>query len=576
MSYTRSAFAKRRNKGKHMKAVIYARYSSDLQRQASIEDQFRNCLSVIEHEGWELVGKYSDEAMSGANADRSGYQALLEAAKRKDFDVIVVDEVSRLWRDQEEQWRAVKRLEFYQIHIRGANDGVNTLSEGFGLLLSIRGAINEEARREIGKRTHRGLTGQALNGHNCGGKSYGYRHIPIEDPTRRDYLGRPVVVAVRREIEPEQAKWVRKIFEWYADGQSPRSIADKLNSLGVPPPGANWNRRARQCRGWSGSAIYGDLKRGFGILCNPLYVGRYIWNRTQRLIDPDTKTRKHVPRPREEWIVQEKSELRVVSQELWERVQTRLRTQRNKSGAIREALHKNARTGRGPKYLFSGLLKCAVCGGNFIIVNEHSYGCGTHKDRGPHVCSNNLKVPRRVVEAKLLESIKHDLFTEPYIRLFKQETAKLLAERKRKITDKKAIDRKLAKAEQEIDNLLSAIKAGIVTASTKSELEKLEAERERLLSQLKVDTRKLDKVGHILPRAVDRFKEIVDNLETVTLRDVARARTQIGHLLGEITLHAKNGYLEAELAGDFAGMLKLAEINLVPRRGLEPPRGCPH
>lgn len=93
-----------------MKAAIYARYSSDLQRQASIEDQFRNCLSVIEHEGWELVGKYSDEAMSGANADRSGYQALLEAAKRKDFDVIVVDEVSRLWRDQEEQWRAVKTL----------------------------------------------------------------------------------------------------------------------------------------------------------------------------------------------------------------------------------------------------------------------------------------------------------------------------------------------------------------------------------------------------------------------------------------------------------------------------------
>ncbi len=217
-----------------------------------------------------------------------------------------------------------------------------------------------------------------------------------------------------------------------------------------------------------------------------------------------------------------------------------------------------------------------MCGGNFIIVNKHSYGCGTHKDRGPHVCANNLEVPRRVVEAKLLESIKHDLFTEPYIRLFKRETAKLLAEHKRKTTDKKVIDRKLEKAEQEIDNILSAIKAGIVTASTKAELEKLEAERERLLSQLKVDTRKLDKVGHILPRAVDRFKDIVDNLETVTLRDVARARTQIGHLLGEIALHPKNGYLEAELAGDFAGMLKLAEINVVPRRGLEPPRGCPH
>ncbi len=59
----------------------------------------------------------------------------------------------------------------------------------------------------------------------------------------------------------------------------------------------------------------------------------------------------------------------------------------------------------------------------------------------------------------------------------------------------------------------------------------------------------------------------------MTLRDVARARTQIGHLLGEITLHPKNGYLEAELAGDLAGMLKLAEINVVPRKALSQFRG---
>jgi hypothetical protein len=176
MSYTRSAFAKRRNKGKHMKAVIYARYSSDLQRQASIEDQFRNCLSVIEHEGWELVGKYSDEAMSGANADRSGYQALLEAAKRKDFDVIVVDEVSRLWRDQEEQWRAVKRLEFYQIHIRGANDGVNTLSDRQAHASGPdRASVKwPQLRREVVRLpsyTYRGPNAQRLSGSSrCGGR----------------------------------------------------------------------------------------------------------------------------------------------------------------------------------------------------------------------------------------------------------------------------------------------------------------------------------------------------------------------------------------------------------------------
>lgn len=544
-----------------MRAALYARYSSDKQREASIEDQFRNCLRLAEREDWQIIHKYTDEALSGAKINRPGYQALLEAAKRKEFDVIVVDEVSRLWRDQEEQWKAVKRLEYQQVHIRGVNDGVNTLSEGFGLLLSIRGAINEEARREIAKRTHRGLTGQAMQGNNAGGKSYGYRHVPIEDATRRDHLGRPLVIAVRREINPEQAEIVRRIFQRFADGYSPRRIAEELNKNKVPPPGAGWNRKTRKCRGWSASAIYGDQKRGFGILINPLYNGTYIWNRTRRQIDPDTKARKHSPRPGNEWIVQEAPELRIVPPELWEKVQTRLKAQRQRSTFQREKISQSARTGRGPKYLFSGLLKCGTCGANYVMVNEHSYGCAAHRDSGPSVCANELRVPRRVVEEKLLEGIKHDLFTPEYIKLFKQEVSRRLVEQKRKATDLGPIKKKLAKVETEIQNILTAIKAGIVTASTKTELEKLETERDSLLKALNVDTRKLDNLGHILPRAVERFKQMIDDLETVTLRDVARARTQIKHLVGDVKLIAEEGRLEAELAGNYAGLLRLTAGN---------------
>jgi DNA invertase Pin-like site-specific DNA recombinase len=139
-----------------MRVAIYARYSTDLQRQASIEDQYRTCLVRIERESWTVVAKYKDEAISGAKADRPGYQALLEAAKRREFDVIVCEEVSRLWRNQGEQWTACERLEYWGVHIVGCNDGIDT-RQGYGLLLGVRGAINEEYRREIAKRTHRGL-----------------------------------------------------------------------------------------------------------------------------------------------------------------------------------------------------------------------------------------------------------------------------------------------------------------------------------------------------------------------------------------------------------------------------------
>ena len=92
-----------------------------------------------------------------------------------------------------------------------------------------------------------------------------------------------MVTAVRREIDEEQAKWVRKKFEWYADGRSPRWIAGELNRLGVPSP-----RNGT----WAATAIYGNPETYTGILNNPLYNGEYIWNRSEWVKDPEPGKRK--------------------------------------------------------------------------------------------------------------------------------------------------------------------------------------------------------------------------------------------------------------------------------------------
>lgn len=528
-----------------MKAAIYARYSSENQREASIEDQARNCERACSQHGFQITHRFDDQAMSGAKVDRPGYLALLEAARQHEFDIIIVDEVSRLWRDQEEQWRAVKLLEFRGIHILGVSDGINTQAGGYRLLLSIRGAMNEEARREVAWRTHRGQEGQARKGYNAGGRLYGYRNVPEYHPNEKDHLGRPVVVAVRREVEPEQAKWVLWIFERYAGGWVPRKIADELNKLGVSSPGSTWARKvARRCNGWAASGIYGDQKKGFGILFNPLYAGRYIWNRTKRVINPETNGRQHKLRPESEWLVQEMPELRIVPEDLWQRVQARRRREANEAAA-------RGRHPGGPpaRYLLSGFLRCGVCGGSYVMMNGRYYGCGTHKDRGSSICPNSKRIPRIVAEQKLLAGVKQKLLSPENIQLFRKELVKAIAAEERAERDDTR-RRRLAQVEQEIANIVQAIKAGAYSQVLQAELARLEAEREKLSEALKAP--QAMQVLDLLPDAIEEYRKAIEQLEEFAREenDIETARELLRDRLGTDkipVIPTHDGHLEAEL-----------------------------
>jgi site-specific DNA recombinase len=559
-----------------MKAAFYARYSTDMQREASIDDQYRNCQTQADKENWEVVARYDDKAMSGTDADRPGLNTMMAAAMAGEFDVLIVDDLSRLSRDDIAMKTALRRLKFRDVRVIAVSDGFDTDSKSHKVQAFARSFINEVYLDDLREKTHRGMTGRAQQGNNTGGRSYGYRHVPIEDPKRFDEYGRPVIIAVTREIDPEQAKWVENIFQWYAHGHPPRWIAAELNRLGIPSPRGGT---------WAGSAIHGDMSKGTGLLNNELYIGNYVWNRSRWVRNPDTGKKTRIARPEQEWVTKEMPALRIVSPELWDRVKSRQKTQHERGLVVRKALHKNARTGAGPKYLFSGLLKCHCCGANYVIVDSYRYGCAKHRDRGPAVCKNDLKAPRKLVEERLLEGIKRDLFTDEGIALFKKEVVRLLAERARNQgRDQEKAKRRLARVEREIVNIMVAIKQGILTATTKAELQKAEAEKASLEKAMNADTGALDGIPTLLPRATDRFRALVSDLEGVTQAQVARARNSIKALVGgEINLIPMEGnYLEAELRGDYGGLVKLAnespggkagagrKLSLVAGVGFEP------
>ena len=135
-----------------MKVAIYARYSSDNQRDASIDDQFRICREFARKQGWRIEREYSDHAISGATLLRPGFQAMMSAALRREVDVVLAESLDRFSRDQEDTAGLFKRLTF-------AGVSIVTLAEGdiTFLHIGLKGTMNAMFLKELADKTRRGL-----------------------------------------------------------------------------------------------------------------------------------------------------------------------------------------------------------------------------------------------------------------------------------------------------------------------------------------------------------------------------------------------------------------------------------
>ena len=295
-----------------MKAAIYARYSGDHQRESSIDDQVRNCTRYIDAESFIVSKHYHDKAITGAVKARPGYLQMLKDAEARVFDVLVVDDLSRLSRDDYEMKGVLRRLQWQGVRVIGVSDGYDSARKGHKIHAGFKGLMNEMFLDDLRDKTHRGMTGQALKGYNCGGRTYGYRNVPIEDAARHDAYGRPLVIAVRYEIDSSQAEQVRQIHAWYAEGHSYSWIADALNRKHIPASrGGSW--------AMSGIKV---------ILENEMYEGRLVWNRREWVKHPDTGKRTYKERPESEWIVTDNPELRIVPPDIIDAI--RIRQKKNR------------------------------------------------------------------------------------------------------------------------------------------------------------------------------------------------------------------------------------------------------
>ena len=451
-----------------MRAAIYARFSTDKQSENSIADQIRVCERLAERCGFEVVERFSDAAVSGGTAYRAGYQRLLEAARHRVIDVIVAEDISRLWRLLAEQAPRLAELRDLGVHV--VTHDLDTRQDNAGILGAVNGAMSEQYRQEIARRTRRGLEGRARARQATGGRSYGY--VAACDTPDGE-----------RAIHAEQAAIVRRIFRMYAEGAGPRTIAATLNEARISSPGSGWNRITRRRAGWVQSAIAGDAGRGIGILNNELYIGRIIWNRFRWVRSAsDSSRRRAVLNPRSEWIVHTDERLRIVPQELWDRVKARQRARSENVGAsVRRGLNAVSaqRAGRKPKYLFSGLLNCGTCGARFVIADRTHYACASRVNGGAAACASDVRVKRETIESGLLAGIKNDLLAPEVMAEVRRHVHQIVRDHARTSPDE---GNRLYVVEREVANLTDAIASGTLRASAAlaERLARAEAELARL------------------------------------------------------------------------------------------------
>ena len=186
-----------------------------------------------------------------------------------------------------------------------------TVAEGdiSSLQVGLKGTMNELLLKDLAQKTHRGLEGRVRAGMSGGGLCYGYDLIPGQTGARR--------------INEAEVVIVRRIFQEYAAGRGPRTIAARLNEEGVPGSFG---------RPWRDTTIRGHITRGTGVLNNELYIGRLVWNRLRYLEDPASGRRRSRLNGSERLIVEEVPDLRIVDDELWAAVKAR-QTSIRESGA---------------------------------------------------------------------------------------------------------------------------------------------------------------------------------------------------------------------------------------------------
>ena len=405
-----------------MTAVIYARYSSDNQREESIEGQIRECTAYAEKNGITIVKHYIDRAISAKTDNRPEFQQMIKDSDKKLFDIVLVWKLDRFARNRYDSARYKTQLKKNGVKLMSATEIISEGPEGI-ILESVLEGYAEYYSADLSEKVIRGMTENALKGKFTGGA------IPFGYIINADH---------RFEIDPLTAPFVAETFQRYNDGQTMREIRDWLNEKGVK------NQRG-------GLMTFNTIQH---MLNNRRYIGELKY---RDVLIPDA-----IPS--------------IVSAELFNDVQEKIA--KNKKAPARRKAEDD--------YLLTTKLFCGYCGALMFGESGTSrtgevhryYKCATaKKHKGCKKKTVRKQWLEDLVVNQTMQLVRDDAAMESII-------AKVMELQDRENTNLPLYEKQLRDAESGIQNMLNAIQAGILTSSTKERLEQLEETKRELEARI--------------------------------------------------------------------------------------------
>ena len=428
-----------------IRAVGYPRYSSDNQREESITAQIKAIEEYCKRKGYVLVNIYPDEAKSATTDNRENFQRMIEDSAKGLFDVVVVHKLDRFARNRFDSAFYKRKLKLNGVRVESVLEQLDDSPESI-ILESVLEGMSEYYSKNLSREVMKGLNeNAALAIHNGGRPPYGLK----VNPETRKY-----------EIDEKRYRAVQMYFEGLDAGLPRAEIARRINQAGF--------------RTYTGEKF--KVTSFDTWATNPKYKGDYVWNVSSSK-DEEGKRNSHKKKPLEEQIVIKGAIPAIVSEELWERVNEKLKKREHNS--------EKARLRAKTVYLLSGKVFCSQCGSQISGESYSSRG----RQYAYYKCSGkcgNKGMPKQLLEGIVIEKLIEVCFSPEAMVAIVEKVRNLYIEKKNQVADDTApLKQEIASLDSKINNWIDAIGDGLLDRRVLAEkIKSANEKKDFLLSQL--------------------------------------------------------------------------------------------